>query len=173
MNDTADSVALIDRHRGPALGLAAAARSGELGLPHALHGELIGNDDPDRLAARAVDVVTAVLGPCRGTVHALTSDDAWTLSIRWLPGVVVTLLIGRGTGSVHRYRVLGSNGQAYADLAGPSFDLVADEVTPIAFGPTPESRAGSAAEIMPSEITWVLDAARASSESGQPEPVGG
>lgn len=164
-----DATLLVDRFRGPAIGLASAARMGQFGLPHAMHGELVDAGSADQLAARAVDVVTAVLGPCQGDVVAAGSDAAWTLTIRWRRGVVVTLLVGRGDGVVHRYRVLGSNGQAYADLTGPAFELVGTTSTRVGFGPTPEDRAGSGTTDL-AEVERVIAAARRSLESGQAEP---
>lgn len=134
--------------------VAAAVRSGELGLPHALHGELLvpfgdgpaAEGDLWHVGVLALDAVTAVLGPPAGDVHAaLTASgdpatEAWTLTVRWHPGVVVTLIVSRGQPGVsavlHRYRVMGSEGQLLADLAAPALTVVGDGV-PLGYGPGP------------------------------------
>nr|MDQ6895091.1 hypothetical protein [Actinomycetota bacterium] len=132
--------------------VAAMVRSGELGLPHALHGELLvpfgdgptAEGDLHHVGVLALDAVAAVLGSPAGDVHAVrtrTGDpatEAWTLTVRWHPGVLVTLLVSRGqpgvSGMLHRYRVLGSEGQILVDLAAPAFTVVGD-ATPVGYGP--------------------------------------
>jgi hypothetical protein len=84
--------------------------SGELGLVHAIHGELLsGPADGDHpsgelrnLAVYALDVVQSMFGgPMRGTGHITslpaTQDcgEAHTVALRLHPDVVVTLLVGR------------------------------------------------------------------------------
>jgi predicted dehydrogenase len=132
--------------------VASAVRSGELGLPHALHGELLvpfgdgpaAEGDLWHVGVLALDAVAAVFGPPAGGVHAVLTasgdpaTETWTLTLRWHPGVVVTLIVSRGQpgvpGMVHRYRVMGSEGQLLADLAAPALTVVGDPVT-IGYGP--------------------------------------
>jgi predicted dehydrogenase len=132
--------------------LAGIVRSGELGLPHALHGELLvpfgdgptAEGDLWHVGVLALDAVAAVLGPPAGDVHAVRTPsgdpatETWTLTVRWHPGVVVTLLVSRGQPGVaamlHRYRLMGSEGQVLVDLAAPSFTVVGDG-TPVLYGP--------------------------------------
>ena len=103
--------------------LATIVRTGELGLPHALHGELLvpfgdgpsAEGDLRHVGVLALDAVAAVLGPPSGDVHAVRTasgdpeTEAWTLTVRWHPGVVATLLVSRGQpgvgGMLHRYRL--------------------------------------------------------------------
>ncbi len=134
--------------------LAAVVRSGELGLPHALHGELLvpfgdgpaAEGDLRHVGILALDAVAAVLGPPRGDVHAVRTPsgdpatEGWTLTVRWHPGVVVTLLVSRGrpggTAMLHRYRLMGSEGQILVDLAAPSVRVLG-EGAPVGYGPGP------------------------------------
>ena len=132
--------------------LTAMARTGELGLPHALHGELFvpfgdgptAEGDLRNVGVLALDAVAAVLGSPSGDVHAVRTrsgepeTEAWTLTVRWRPGVLVTLLVSRSrpgvAGLLHRYRLMGSEGQALVDLAAPSFTVVGD-AAPVGYGP--------------------------------------
>ena len=177
--------------------LAASVRSGELGLPHALHGELLvpfgdgptGEGDLRHIGVLALDAVAAVLGPPSGDVHAVrtaTGDpetEAWTLTVRWHPGVVVTLLVSRGQpgvgGMLHRYRLMGSEGQVLVDLAAPALTLVGERA-PIGYGPSPvqlelESLArGMRGTTMGdlAAVSRLIDAAEGSATSGQVQPLG-
>jgi predicted dehydrogenase len=137
--------------------------SGELGLVHAIHGELLsGPADGDHpsgelrnLAVYALDVVQSMFGgPMRGTGHITslpaTQDcgEAHTVALRLHPDVVVTLLVGRAgppppTSAshrtsehhiLHRYRVLGSHGQLLVDLDAPGLDILGGQRR--SFGPT-------------------------------------
>lgn len=187
------------RFHPPVTALAAATAAGEFGLPHALHGELLvpfgdgpaAGGDLRHVGVLALDVVAAVLGaPGRGAgVHAVrttTGDpasEAWTLSITWQPGVIVTLLIGRGgpevSTLVHRYRLLASDGQAMADLDGPALHLHGSDVSTIAFGPGPvETMLRSLVGGLPQPdlattlaLSKLMDAAERSASSAQVEPL--
>lgn len=184
------------RSHPSAVALAAAVAAGELGLPHALHGELLvpygdgPNADGDlrHVAVLALDVVAAVLGPPAGTVHAVRTSggdpatETWTLTVRWHPGVVVTLVVSRGrpgsTVSLQRYRVLGSEGQALADLANPRVRLVGTGDS-VGYGPGPvqlelETVAAGGRGTTPTELarlSRVMDAAVRSAADGRAHPV--
>ena len=175
--------------------LAAMVRSGELGLPHALHGELLvpfgdgptAEGDLRHVGVLALDAVAAVLGPPSGDVHAVrtaTGDprtESWTLTVRWHPGVVVTLLVSRGQpgvgGMLYRYRLMGSEGQVLVDLASPALTLVG-EGTPVGYGPGPVqleletlTRGGGGTTMADlASVSRLIDAAERSAESGQVEP---
>ncbi len=177
--------------------LAAIVRSGELGLPHALHGELLvpfgdgptPEGDLRHVGVLALDAVAAVLGPPSGDVHAVRTatgepaTEAWTLTVRWHPGVVVTLLVSRGQpgvgGMLHRYRLLGSEGQVLVDLASPALTLVG-EGTPVGYGPGPVqleletlARGGGGTTMADlASVGRLIDAAERSAASGQVEPLG-
>ena len=177
--------------------LAAIVRSGELGLPHALHGELLvpfgdgptAEGDLRHVGVLALDAVAAVLGPPSGDVHAVrtaTGDpatEAWTLTMRWHPGVVVTLLVSRGQpgvgGMLHRYRLMGSEGQVLVDLASPALTLVG-EGTPVGYGPGPVqleletlARGGGGTTMANlASVSRLIDAAERSAASGQVQPLG-
>ena len=172
--------------------LAAIVRTGELGLPHALHGELLvpfgdgptAEGDLRHVGVLALDAVAAVLGPPSGDVHAVrtaTGDpetETWTLAVRWHPGVVVTLLVSRGQpgvgGMLHRYRLMGSEGQVLVDLAAPALALVG-EGTPVGYGPSPvqlelETLArglGGTTMADLAAVSRLIDAAERSAASGQ------
>ncbi|HEY8305758.1 MAG TPA: hypothetical protein VIG79_03680 [Lapillicoccus sp.] len=172
--------------------LTASVRTGELGLPHALHGELLvpfgdgptAEGDLRHVGVLALDAVAAVLGPPSGDVHAVrtaTGDpetETWTLAVRWHPGVVVTLLVSRGQpgvgGMLHRYRLMGSEGQVLVDLAAPALALVG-EGTPVGYGPSPvqlelETLArglGGTTMADLAAVSRVIDAAERSAASGQ------
>ena len=176
--------------------LAAIVRSGELGLPHALHGELLvpfgdgptPEGDLRHVGVLALDSVAAVLGPPSGDVHAVrtaTGDPAtegWTLTMRWHPGVVVTLLISRGQpgvgGMLHRYRLMGSEGQVLVDLAAPALTLV--DGGSVGYGPGPVqleletlARGGlgtSMADL--AAVSRLIDAAERSAADGGVQPLG-
>ncbi len=132
--------------------------SGGLGLLHAIHGELLvgGADGPHpagelrNLAVYALDVVQSLIGDLHGRAHAVVappgpdgSGEAITLSLRCLPDVAVTLLVGRSGGprdpaeiptSLHRYRILGSHGQLFVDLDSPAFDVYGSRHRRMPFG---------------------------------------
>ncbi len=177
--------------------LAGIVRSGELGLPHALHGELLvpfgdgptAEGDLRHVGVLALDVVAAVLGPPSGEVHAVRTrsgepaTEAWTLTVRWHPGVVVTLLVSRGQpgvgGMVHRYRVMGSEGQVLVDLAAPGLTVVG-EATPVAYGPGPvqleletlaQGGPGTTVAVL-AALSRLVDAAERSAADGRAHPVG-
>ncbi len=164
-----------DRFAGPVLGLAGATASGTYGLPHAFHGEVVAEaGDVRDVAARAIDVTVAVLGPCRGEVHAVMTDGCVTITAQWLPGVVVTLIAGlavAGADEINRYRLLGSGGQAYIDVTGPAFTLVGPERSTVAYGPSPAERAAGTSGAADELVAAVLDACQRSAASGQPESV--
>jgi predicted dehydrogenase len=177
--------------------VAAAVRSGELGLPHALHGELLVpfGDGPTtegdlwHVGVLALDAVTAVLGPPAGAVHAARTasgdpaTEAWTLTLRWHPGVVVTLVVSRSqpdvAGMLHRYRVLGSEGQLLADLVAPALSLVGDGAS-LPYGPGPVqlelelvSRGGAGATMAElAAIARLVEAAERSAADGRVHSVG-
>lgn len=128
--------------------------AGGLGLLHAIHGELLvgPSDGPHplgelrNLAVHALDVVQSLIGELHGRAHAVIAPagpdgagQAITLSLRCAPDVVVSLLIGRSGGSdgmLHRYRILGSQGQLLVDLDSPAFDLIGTRAARLPFGPT-------------------------------------
>lgn len=137
--------------------VAARISAGDLGLLHAVHGELlVSNEDGPHprgeirnLAAYCLDVVHSLIGELHGSGTAFIeppADDAGesvTIALRCNPDVVVTLLVGRSAysgspTSVHRYRILGTHGQALVDLDGPSLALVGGP--PVPFGPTSVER---------------------------------
>ncbi|MDQ2758482.1 MAG: hypothetical protein M3Y71_18325 [Actinomycetota bacterium] len=175
-------------------GLAALVASGELGLPHAAHGELVvaygdgpaAEGDLRHVGVLALDVLAAIVGPPTGSVHAVrtaTGDPAtegWTLTVRWHPGIVVTLIVSRlqpgTTGSLHRYRVLGSEGQALADLAAPRLSLVGGPDVPYGPGPVQlelESLAFGARGTTLTDLTRLsrlIDAAERSAADGNVQP---
>lgn len=177
--------------------LAGIVGSGELGLPHALHGELLvpfgdgptAEGDLRHVGVLALDVVAAVLGPPDGDVHAVRTrsgdpaTEAWTLTVRWHPGVVVTLLVSRSqpgvAAMVHRYRLMGSEGQVLVDLAAPMLTVVGDPA-PVAYGPGPVQveletllaggRGTTVADL--AALSRLVDAAEASAADGRPHPLG-
>lgn len=174
--------------------LAALVASGGLGLPHAVHGELLvpfgdgpaAEGDLLHVGVLALDVLAAVTGPPRGSVHAVRTTtgepatESWTLTVRWHPGVVVTLIVSRAqpaaTGSLHRYRVLGSEGQALADLAAPRLTMVGGPDLPYGPGPVQlelESlvsgvRGTTLADLV--RISRLIDAAQRSAADGTVQP---
>ena len=176
--------------------LAAIVRTGELGLPHALHGELLvpfgdgptAEGDLRHVGVLALDAVAAVLGPPSGDVHAVctaTGDpatEAWTLTVLWHPGVVVTLLVSRGQpgvgGMLHRYRLMGSEGQVLVDLAAPALELVG-EGTPVGYGPSPVqleletlARGGGGTTMADlAAVSRLIDAAELSAADGRVQPL--
>ena len=129
-----------------------------------------------------------MLGPPSGDVHAIrtaTGDPAtegWTLTIRWHPGVVVTLLISRGQpgvgGMLHRYRLMGSEGQVLVDLAAPALTLV--DGGSVGYGPGPVQReletvargglGTSMADL--AAVSRLIDAAERSAADGAVQPLG-
>lgn len=177
--------------------LASTVSAGELGLPHALHAELIVpyGDGPGResdlrhVGVLALDAISAILGPPAGSVHAVcfASPDhhceTWTLTIRWRPGIVVTILISRARpgapSGLHRYRLLASEGQALADLAAPAIELIGTS-TSFNYGPGPvqlglESLAHggsgtSLAELV--RLAELMDAAESSVADGESHAFG-
>lgn len=177
--------------------LAGIVRSGEVGLPHAVHGELLApfGDGPTaegdlwHVGVLALDAVAAVLGPPSGDVHAARTvsgdpaTEAWALTVRWHPGVVVTLLVSRGQqgvgGMLHRYRLLGSEGQLLVDLAAPAFTVVGEGAL-VGYGPGPvqlelESLArGGAGTTMTdlAAVSRLIDAAERSAADGRAHPLG-
>ncbi len=177
--------------------LAGIVRSGELGLPHALHGELFvpfgdgptAEGDLWHVGVLALDAIGAVLGPPTGDVHAVRTPsgdpatEAWTLTVRWHPGVVVTLLVSRGqpgvAGMLHRYRLMGSEGQVLVDLAAPSFSVVGDG-PPVGYGPglvqleletLAQGGAGTTVSDLVS-LSRLIDAAERSAADGRVHPIG-
>jgi hypothetical protein len=177
--------------------LAGIVRSGELGLPHALHGELLvpfgdgptAEGDLWHVGVLALDAIAAVLGPPSGDVHAVRTPsgdpttEAWTLTVRWHPGVVVTLLVSRGQPGVaamlHRYRLMSSEGQVLVDLASPSFTVVGDGL-PVGYGPglvqleletLAQGGAGTTVSDLAS-LSRLIDAADRSAADGRVHPIG-
>ncbi|MGH3384513.1 MAG: Gfo/Idh/MocA family protein [Nocardioidaceae bacterium] len=142
------------RFHGAVASARLAVRSGQLGLLHAVHAELIvgGPDGANplgelrNLCIHPLDVVESLLGPLHGrthAVHAAPSDGAgesWTISMHLEPDVVVSALVGRVrpdvSSAVHRYRLLGSHGQLLLDLAGPAMSVVGRQVDDLPFGPS-------------------------------------
>lgn len=135
--------------------------TGDLGLLHAVHGELLigPSDGPHplgelrNLAVHALDVAQSLIGDLHGRAYAVIappgadgSGEAITVSLRCEPDVAVSLLIGRSGGQlsdptappelVHRYRILGSHGQLLVDLDSPAFDVIGDHRGRLPFGPS-------------------------------------
>lgn len=177
--------------------------TGGLGLLHAVHGELLvgAGDGPHplgelrNLAVYALDVVQSLFPfSLHGKAHAVISPpgpdgsgEAITLSLRLQPDVAVTLLVGRtgrgsgesdtgstASGSVHRYRILGSHGQLLVDLASPAFDLVGDGAGRLPFGPSSvqamieavvRGAAGEPSLRTAAELAAILDVLQTSAQS--------
>jgi predicted dehydrogenase len=156
------------RFHGAMAAVGGRVRAGDLGLLHAVHGELlVANGDGAHpsgelrnLAVHGLDVVQSMIGDLHGRGATMveppvgSSGESITIAVRCRPDVVVTLLVGRCAdeavpGVVHRYRILGSHGQALVDLAGPSLELPGGARIP--FGPSSVARM----------ITAVLAGARA------------
>ena len=137
--------------------IAGRIRAGELGLLHAVHGELLvaNADGPHpagelrNLGVYALDVVQSLLGDLHGhgalfiQPAAGSVGESLSMIARLRPDIVVTLLVGRSSveapeGTVHRYRLLGSHGQALIDLSAPALDLLGGRRIP--FGPNSVER---------------------------------
>lgn len=140
------------RHHSAMTPLLASVASGRFGLIHAIHAELLaGNSDVTEgtwalpwLTAGVLDLISQFVPAGEVSLHAVESGSNVTISGTWRDGCIFTAMVGSPRpgvpDSVHRYRILGSHGQAFADLASPLMTLYTDRISRLPLTTTPMAR---------------------------------